>query len=420
MSLSNLPDGQQSRFNTTYSVSFPEFPTFKYQPYKVVIIQEERSHDIAILRFQRQTNWYHKALKTGTLVKITWQNNRKAKGSFYGHVVSYKRTRAAQVDHEIEIRCVAASFPLKNSVSNTWVNKTVPEIVNDIAKKNKMKAVVTPHQGRFAQLSQYGMSYWEFLHELAYKVGYAVWVENTTIYFRSFDEIIQKNFGAIPLLKFEDEFIPPFHSFVERTLDKFEPMISDFVEDSDQPVRSTKVLTGVDPITGKAYSSNNQAKKGVKKNAAQVLFNDNSSLDVANSKPFADSLTKAKAERTRFQMPANFYAQGDPRIRPFNLVEVSGVDSTTDGYWLVRSVTHTMTKDGHYFADGVAVSDGRGENTASQKRVKGNAMMPALNLTNFGNGDSLSLAAKPTPSKNVFTYNQTQSGYTLNNQTWRA
>lgn len=420
MSLSNLPEGQQSRFNTTYSVSFPEFPTFKYQPYKITIVQEERSHDIAILRFQRQTNWYHKALKTGTLVKITWQNNRKAKGSFYGHVISYKRTRAAQVDHEIEIRCVAASFPLKNSVSNTWVNKTVPEIVNDIAKKNKMKAVVTPHQGRFSQISQYGMSYWEFLHELAYKVGYAVWVENTTIYFRSFDEIIEKNFGAIPLLQFEDEFIPPFHSFVERTLDKFEPMISDFVEDLDQPVRSTKTLTGVDPITGKAYASNNQAKKGLKKNAAQVLFTDNSSLDVANSKPFADSLTKAKAERTRFQMPANFYAQGDPRIRPFNLVEISGVDSTTDGYWLVRSVTHTLTKDGHYFADGVAVTDGRNENASSQKRVKGNTMMPALNLTNFGNGDSLSLAKTPTPSKNVFMYNQTQSGYTLTNQTWKV
>jgi hypothetical protein len=179
-------------------------------------------------------------------------------------------------------------------------------------------------------------------------------------------------------------------------------------------------LTGVDPITGKSYSSNNKATKSIKKTAAQVLFADNTSLDVANSKAFADSLTKAKAEKTRFQMPASFYAQGDPRIRPFNLVEILGVDSTTDGYWLVRSVVHTMTKDGHYFADGVVVSDGRGETVSLQKRAKGNAMMPALNLTNFGNGDNLSLPANPVPSKNVFMYNETQSGYTITNQTWKV
>jgi phage protein D len=420
MSLSTLEEGFQSRFNTVYSVSFPEFPTFRYQPYKITIVQEERSHDIAVLRFQRQTNWYHKALKTGTLVKITWQNNRKAKGSFYGHVVSYKRTRAAQMDGEIEVRCVAASFPLKNSISNTWVNKTIPEVVQDIAKKNKMKAVVTPHKGRFSQLPMYGMSYWEFLQELSYKVGYAFWVEGTTIYFKSFDELIEKNFGAIPILNFTEDFIPAFHSFVERTLDKFEPVLSDYVEDVDQPVRATKTLTGVDPIKGISYSSNNQAKKTVRKNAAQVVFTDNSSLDVANSKSFADSLTKAKAERTRFQMPANFYGQGDPRIRPFNLVEVSGVDSTTDGYWLVRSVVHTMTKDGHYFSDGVVVSDGRGQNVAGPKRVKGSALMPTLNLTNFGDNDRLSLKKGPKPSKNVFSYNETQSGYTLNAQSWRG
>jgi len=47
-------------------------------------------------------------------------------------------------------------------------------------------------------------------------------------------------------------------------------------------------------------------------------------------------------------------------------------------------------------------------------------MMPALNLTNFGNGDNLSLPAKPTPSKNVFMYNETQSGYTITNQTWKV
>lgn len=418
MLLNNVSEGRQSRFNTTYKVEFPEFPKFILQPSQLVLKQEERSHDIMLLRYIQQTDVFHQALKTGTPVSVTWKNNNKSTGTFRGYVMSYKRTRAAQVNHEIEIRCIGASLPLKNIVTNIWKNKTVSEIVKDIAKQTKFKAVVSNHPARFSQITQYGSSYWELLQELAFRVGYVCWEENATIYFISVDEAIKRNWGSIPLLSFTEEFIPPFHSWTERTLDKFEPVLGDLIENADQPIRGKKHINAVDPIKPKTYYTNSSPKGKVRKNTANVLFEDNSSLDVANSKAMAEHSSKAKAERARFSIPAQFYAQGDPRIRPYNMVEVTGIDDVTDGYWMVSSVIHTFSRDGSYTSDGLVLSDGRGKNVEQQPRNSVNK--PVLNLTNFGNGSSLSKPKPPTINKKTNVFNQKNSGYSLTSQKWRA
>lgn len=425
MSVRNIPEGVQARLNTSYTVKYPEFPTFKLMPIQAVLLQEERSHDILVLKYAFSGNWYNKALKTGTPVEFTWQNSSKAKGSFYGHVVNVRRTKAPQNDQELEVRCVAASFPLKNTATNMWTNVTVPEVVKDIAKKTKMKAVVTPHSMRHTQISQFGTSYWQFLQELAYKIGYGCYVRGNTIYFKDLDTIIEKNMGAIPLLsysqEFLDEFMPPFHRPLEKTLDKFEPIIGDFIEDDDQPTRATKHITGVDPISGKSYNSTGNPKnaRNTRSKPAQVVFEDNTSFDVANSKMAADSLTKGKAARTRFHIPARFVSQGDPRIQPYGVVEVRGVDTTVDGYWMVRKVMHTITRRGHYVSEGIVASDGREENVSTKTRSKSGTSVPTLNLRNFGDNDSLALPDAPVLDRNVYMYNEQNSGYELTPRRWR-
>lgn len=421
MSLRNVPEGYQARVNTSYEVSFPEFASSKFQPYQIVIHQEERSHDIAILKYQLMGEFFFKALKTGTAVSIDWENNPKSKGRFVGHVVKVKRTKAAQLNQELEIHCVASSFALKQTKSNTWKNKTVPEIVKDIGNQTKIKTVVTPNSSKFTQVSQYGKSYWEFLNELAFKIGYVMYVKDAILYFQDLDEVIDKQVGLIPLLNFDVEFAPPFHSAIERTLDRFEPTVSDLIEDTDQPRKSNKVISGVDPISAKAYSSKKAptSTRGLRKSPSEILFDDNTSFDVINSKMFADSLTKGKADRARMSMPAKFSSQGDPRIRPYGVVEVTGIDTTIDGYWLVRQVTHTMNKVGHYQCEGVVVTDGRGLNVATSRRTQ-NGGVPTLNLTNRGNGERITKSKPAKLSSQVFSYTQSKSGYTQNKRTWKA
>lgn len=421
MSLRNIDEGYQARINTTYSVTYPEFPATTLQPYQILLHQEERSHDIAVLKYQIFSNFFFKALKTGTPVTFSWRNSPKNKGVFVGHVVKVKRLKAAQAQQELEIHCVASSFALKQTKSNTWKNKTASDIVKDIGNQTKIKTVVTPNSTKFSQISQYGKSYWEFLNELAFKIGYVLYVKDAVLYFQDLDEVIDKQVGSIPLLNFETEFAPPFHSPIERTLDKFEPIVSDLVEDDDQPRKSNKVLSGVDPITAKLYGTKKAptSSKGLKKAQSEIIFDDNTSFDVTNSKMFADSLAKGKADRARMSMPAKFSSQGDSRIRPYGVVEISGIDETTDGYWLVRSVTHTMNKVGHYQCEGVLVTDGRGLKTQPARRTQ-TGTIPVLNLTNRGNGEKITKNKPPKLSQPQFSFSQSKSGYTQNKRTWKV
>lgn len=421
MSLRNVDEGYQARINTSYSVTYPEFPATTLQPYQILLHQEERSHDIAVLKYQIFSNFFFKALKTGTPVTFSWRNSPKNKGVFVGHVVKVKRLKAAQAQQELEIHCVASSFALKQTKNNTWKNKTASDIVKDIGNQTKIKTVITPNSTKFSQISQYGKSYWEFLNELAFKIGYVMYVKDAVLYFQDIDEVIDKQVGSIPLLNFETEFAPPFHSPIERTLDKFEPIVSDLVEDDDQPRKSNKLLSGIDPITAKVYGTKKAptSSKGLKKAQSEIIFDDNTSFDVTNSKMFADSLAKGKADRARMSMPAKFLSQGDARIRPYGVVEISGIDETTDGYWLVRSVTHTMNKVGHYQCEGVLVTDGRGLKTQPARRTQ-TGTVPVLNLTNRGNGEKITKNKPPKLSQPQFSFSQSRSGYTQNKRTWKV
>jgi hypothetical protein len=248
-----------------------------------------------------------------------------------------------------------------------------------------------------------------------------MYVKDAVLYFQDIDEVIDKQVGSIPLLNFETEFAPPFHSPIERTLDKFEPIVSDLVEDDDQPRKSNKLLSGIDPITAKVYGTKKAptSSKGLKKAQSEIIFDDNTSFDVTNSKMFADSLAKGKADRARMSMPAKFLSQGDARIRPYGVVEISGIDETTDGYWLVRSVTHTMNKVGHYQCEGVLVTDGRGLKTQPARRTQ-TGTVPVLNLTNRGNGEKITKNKPPKLSQPQFSFSQSKSGYTQNKRTWKV
>jgi phage protein D len=422
MPIRKVVSGRQVRVGTSYTASFPDFPSFSLTPTSIELHQAMKSHDIMTLKYKVVSPFFLKALKTGTPVKVTWINGNNSKGNFSGFVSKVRKIKEGNVrDEGLEITCVAASFPLKNTETKVWVNKTASEVVKDIAKRNKMKAVVSPHPARFSQLAMHGVSWWEYINELAMKVGYAAWVDGTTLYFKSIDDTINKPMGSVPVLAFENESFPPFSAAIERTLDSFEIISGDYIEDDDEPRRSTKNINGVDPITGKSYSASVKptSKKAIRKNNAQVLFQDNRSLDVAVSKDFAKKIATGKAETTRLHVPGKFFSQGDARIRPFGLVQIRGIDNITDGYWVVKSVIHTMNNTGVYTCSGTVVSDGRGANIGSKTRRKSSGEIPSLNLTNYGDGDSLSLPKAPALASKTVMFNRNNSGYTLNPRSWK-
>jgi len=84
MAINNIPAGYQARYGTSYTVTFPDFPTFKTKPYEIELHQTIKTHDILILKFQISTTLSIKGFKTGTTFQVTWTNLAPSKLVFTG------------------------------------------------------------------------------------------------------------------------------------------------------------------------------------------------------------------------------------------------------------------------------------------------------------------------------------------------
>ena len=101
---------------------------------------------------------------------------------------------------------------------------------------------------------------------------------------------------------------------------------------------------------------------------------------VVNTKEFSQSVAKAKAAKARFNIPAKFKSQGDPRIVPNSLVEVKGILGDADGYWLVHKVTHYINVNGVYQCNGTLLSDGKEQNYRKQPNTNTQPDSPYVNI----------------------------------------
>jgi len=235
---------------------------------------------------------------------------------------------------------------------------------------------------------------------------------------RSVDDILKKPMGTMPKLFFENQYAPPFHAPIERTLDRFEPIASDYSEGTG-PLRREKNIAGVDPITGKVYNATSSptSSKSLRVKQSSVLFQEQGSTMVVNNQQAATNLAKAKSEDARLTTFAHFAGQGDPRLRPYNLTEVEGIDDIHDGVWVVESCTHTLSKTGSYICKGTLMADGTGPAKSVNSRQTSAGLVPVLNLQDLEEGVPL-VPTVPSLSSPASMFNETQSGYTLNSRRW--
>jgi hypothetical protein len=411
----------QARQGTKFKVEFPGFKKFSQRPYEIELRQHSGSHDILTLKYLKFGPVFNKGLKTKVLVHVEWHNGNNIKGHFYGVVSSVSRAKAAQLDQELEVVCVGNSFDMKDSSTGTWTNKTIPEVVAIFAKKHNFKSEITPSSARYSQLSQHGESDWVFLNNLAEKNGYCLWVKNKTLFFKTIDDVIDGCEGSKPILYFENYMIPAYSAAVERTLDRFEPITGDFLEMPGLTKNSLKTVAGVDPLTVKAYTTTTSpnAKSKTRKDIPKVWFEDLATHHVVNSKEFSKEVAQAVAAKARWVHPAKFFGQGDPRISPYQLLEIRGVDSSNDGDWLVQSVTHTMRMNGTYSVTGTVLSEGKGSTKTTNVRRKNAYSVPVLNLNNFKEGKMMGTAATCSASAPMSPEFSSTTAYTIAPQEWR-
>lgn len=414
------------RKGTSTLVSFPTVPSLTRQPRRIDLIQNQYKHDILILEFPAESTLWFETLKTGVPITFSWRQDTLSK-NWVGYVSSITRRNSPQRTNIMQVMCVGTTFPMKQRATRVFEEQPLTDAVRTVASEYGFKPIIDSHPQIFPQIAITGHSYWEWIQESARKIGYGVIIDGMSFVFRPIDKLINMTFSNAPVLSLGNAAAPFNTQFLDRTLDEFKVIYGDNVE-TGRNFRTVKNVGGVDPLTGNVLLSATSPADGVdhlREVNSDVLFEEYRTDIVINTVAAAESASKAAAQHGRFTIPANIKAQGDPRLRPFGTVYISGTGNLTDGYWMINSVHHMFHQVGDYQVEMSVSTDGIGDAVVETPfRTRTGDGQGTLNLEEadiYGQAANLSFSRDSVVLKD---YNQFPSeanqGYLRTPNRWRS
>ncbi len=413
---------------TYYKITFPTFSTARaVQPSLVQLVQRQGSHEILTLEFRNTIPSWMLSIKTGIPIQFEWSQGRQS-NTWIGYVSFVSKENSSQRSQPMTIKCVGASFALKQSVQRVFRNKTIQDVARIIATENNFSFVgdSIPNLVRYEQLVISGESYWEWLQSKAAYIGCVVYVSGTRMFFKKFTSLINLGSTNVPILQMWDNAIPATAVGSDRTLSYFKIFSGEYIE-SDLEPRSQKITGGVDPLTGRAFYAKATPKKtkdALRQTTADVLFDDPITNRVVHGSLMAKSVAEGAAFLAQFSVPAKAIGQGDPRIRPYFPVYIDGTGDDSDGYWMVDEAIHEFHISGEYRVKLRLLTDGIGTNKRSVYRQATANIAGTVNLTEALINKTPQLATSPAKSSKLATkapiIKQGNQGYVRTPTKWKA
>ena len=257
---------------------------------------------------------------------------------FYGYVHDIRNEQGNNKNFT-KVGFVGASFVMKQASQKIYKDMSADQIIIEIAKKYNFAYKVVPHPRIYSQVSQAGLTDWQFMVYLAKECGYFLRAENTEIYFKPFtDDFIKQAKEAISFQKEDGGFKP------KNPIYMFKPTLSETL-DVFGFKKSTNSIAGVNPVDGSYFKVAKQDNTIANRAYSNPeLFDRHSTLTVANDYSTATYLANASDERSRFPYSAEVETIGVSSIRPCSPVYLNNVGSEYSGYWTILSVRHVITE----------------------------------------------------------------------------
>lgn len=360
------------KYTGRFRVRFPKskFESRDVDTRKLVLHQAAREHDQAVLTIRSKSLDWYRTLYSGTPVQIDWSGSTTGAGRFVGYVTHVRPyTRSANNDFEYEVVCISASWDLRKTGRKTWKNKTAPEIVQSIGKEFGFKVVTKKHALRRPQTVLSGESYWSFLHKLGERIGYALRVDQTTIYFLPVSTMVANNLSSAPYLSVSDLNSGP--DWDTATIRSFTAWGGD-TNECDEYSADSVAITAIDPQNGRVYTERKDPKSALKKQRkTKPRFTRFPEGTVAHSRQEAALLSQGRADNGAMSLDGRMSCIGDGSISPYKPVYLSLFQRGLSGYWIVKSVVHTVNGvDGEYTIEAVVSTDmlGKGDLPKRKRR----------------------------------------------------
>jgi hypothetical protein len=314
-------------------VSFPNSTKQLKRVYEFTYHQHNYHHDYATIQF-RDWGVDPTLTRPGTLIQLNLSGKE-----FSGYVHDVKNFQDNST-HITEIGFIGASYVMRQASQATYHNVTADQVVAQIAKKYNFAYKTTPHPRVYTQLSQAGMTDWEFMVKLAKQSGYFLRAENTALYFQpllnDFKELI---YEAEHYTKVDAGFKPV------KPLYSFRPIVGETLstQGADKAAIS---IAGINPRTGQYFKYTKQNRSETTRQISHPeLFDKHATHVVANDYNTAVSEAYSADEKSVFPYSAEVEVLGSVNLRPGMPVYLDGVGTEYSGYWTILSIQHHVAEE---------------------------------------------------------------------------
>ena len=309
----------------------------------VTIDIAENKHDMATIEF---VGLLPKAITdyVGTPVYISISISPAQITTFYGYVTYVEPemiTRSGLVNNSpvqaATVVCLGASYDMSSSKNKVWENVNLPNIVESIATAYNYSYSVPADYFVWNRLLQNQQSDWAFLQETCSSLGYSLTTNGTHMHIYDPYKALGRNLPYVELVTVRGA--SGDMVYLPGRIMEFTGTFGDVTPDGNS---SRFDYVGIDS-SGRAITSSTDdttySRLGeVVPSRYTTTVNVNvSSVEMLNK--FANS-----AVRKRYPYNAKVTVTGTPDPVPGSIAKVDNYDSNFDGYWLVRSVRHTVTR----------------------------------------------------------------------------
>ena len=301
--------------------------------YKAVLRQSNYEHDYLALTF-RDWGVSPSRAKPGSLIKVILDGKE-----FCGYIHDVKAHHENGKDYT-EVGVIGASYVMRQSSQKVYYNVTADNVIKDISRKHNFAYRAIAHPRVYEQLSQAGMTDWEFMVKLAKQSGYLLRADNASLHFT-------------PMLHDFEESILEAKSFAKtqqgqkfvNLLYKFKPVVGETLAHDGASKYATSVA-GVDPITGQYFKYTTQRRTPTTRPISHPeLFDKHDTSVVANNFNTAVSEALSAEIKSTFSYMAEAEIIGTVSVRPGFPIHFENVGTEYSGYWTVLTVEHHVKEE---------------------------------------------------------------------------
>lgn len=237
----------------------------------------------------------------------------------------------------VDLICMGASYKMRAKKTRLWENASIQSVTTTLAEEYRFSVSTVSESFAYPRIVQTQESDWEFLNKVADMYGLSISMHGTHIHVWNPMNALGRQISYHQLKNIKAR------NGDTRTYPATILSMRGIFGDSIKPLSTHSISATVLDNQGNTYTSNNFNETTGFGKHINIGITDNISIN-ATSTAMADSLITANNRGINI-LTAKLSVTGTAGVLPGGIVNISNFESNFEGFWYVKEVSHTVTRD---------------------------------------------------------------------------